>query len=96
MAAEALGYTGKLVETEALLPDATPQGLWQEIREHKNAGEVLLAGHEPQLSQAVAYFLGTPELRVDLKKGALVRLDVEGLQGEPHGVLRWLITAGVC
>ena len=30
-----------------------------------------------------------------LKKGAIVRIDCEGFGGEPVGILRWMLTAGL-
>lgn len=52
----------------------------------------MLVGHEPQLSRLIAYFLACPELPVELKKGALVRLRFEKLGAEPRGVLKWMLT----
>jgi phosphohistidine phosphatase len=92
MAAEALRYTGQLVRTDALLPENSPQEVWKEIREHRGEDAVLLAGHEPLFSAATAYLLGAPALQFDFKKGGLVRIDVERLSGEPHGILQWILT----
>src|SRR5512133_2628809 len=39
LAADALGYSGKVAETEALSPDSTPQRLWQEIGKHQGDGD---------------------------------------------------------
>jgi len=85
----------KLVETEALLPEGRPEQVWKELRSHSAANETLLAGHEPQLSNLVAYLLGTPELRLDLKKGALVRIWMEKLGTAPRGELKWVVTPGL-
>jgi phosphohistidine phosphatase len=95
IAARELGYEGKLVRTEALIPDGSPQGVWQELREHRHEPSVLLAGHEPLFSSAVAYLLGSAREMVHFRKGALVRIDVETLGAEPNGVLQWMITPGV-
>lgn len=82
----------KLVETEALLPERSPEQVWKELRPHSDANEILLAGHEPQLSSLVAFLLGAPELRLDLKKGALVRISVEKMGVAPKGELKWVLT----
>src|ERR1700688_5326090 len=50
LAAKALGC-GELVETKSLLPDVPPSHIWKEIREHRNAKELMLVGHEPHLSR---------------------------------------------
>lgn len=95
LAAEVLGYKGKIVRTDALLSEATPEALWAEIRSRRGEEAVLLAGHEPHMSLSVAYLLGTPTLTVEMKKGALVRIDVDRLSGEPRGALKWMLTAAL-
>jgi len=92
MAAEALGYKGTLLRTEALVPGSSPEAAWLEIRKHRGEETILLAGHEPLLGAIAAYLLGVPELAIDFKKGALLRLDVDGSAREPHGTLQWLLT----
>src|SRR5690242_19153510 len=74
IAAEALGYKEKIVQVEALRPESSPQALWEEIRERRGEKAVLAAGHEPMMSAAVAFLLGTPALQVDMKKAALVSI----------------------
>jgi phosphohistidine phosphatase len=95
IAARELGYEGKLVRTEALVPDASPEQMWQEIREHRAEPCLLAAGHEPLFSSAVAYLLGSTRVIVNFRKGALVRIDVENFGSEPAGTLQWMITAGL-
>jgi phosphohistidine phosphatase len=91
LAAEVLDVSGSLVKTAALVPEASPQEVWREIRGHRNQESILLAGHEPLFSAATAYLLGAPSLQIEFKKGALVRIDMERLAGEPQGVLQWLL-----
>jgi hypothetical protein len=38
-----------------------------------------------------AYLLGAPDLRVDFKKGALLRIDVLDFPSQPRGVLKWMM-----
>jgi phosphohistidine phosphatase len=92
MAAEVLGYKGTLVRTEALVPGSLPDAAWLEIRDHRAEKTILLAGHEPLLGEIAAYLLGVPELAIDFKKGALLRIDVDVSAREPHGALQWLLT----
>jgi phosphohistidine phosphatase len=91
VAAEIFAYHHELVQTPALLPTASPQNVWKELRSRKNERALLLVGHEPSLSQIVGYLLGTPDLRLELKKAGLVRLDLEKFGPAPSGILKWVL-----
>lgn len=91
VAAEELGYEGHILQTEALVPHSSPESVWKEIGDHADEAAVLLASHEPLLSHTVAYLLNSPALRVEMKKSAMVRIDMESLRAAPHGILRWMI-----
>jgi phosphohistidine phosphatase len=91
IAARELGYEGKIVRAEALEPDSSPQKIWDEIRRHREEAAVLVAGHEPLFSTTVAWMLGSTRAMVHFRKGALVRLDVEGLGATPAAVLEWML-----
>jgi phosphohistidine phosphatase len=93
IAAHALGYEGKIVRTDALMPDSSPQKLWQAIRERRDESAVLLAGHEPLFSATVAHLLGSTQQMIHFRKGALVRIDADAFTAAPRGILEWMITA---
>lgn len=92
VAAEVLGYEGKLLEVDALRPGGSPQDVWEEIRARNDSESVLVSGHEPLLSSLVAFLLGTSSMWIDLKKGSLVRIDMESTGPAPRGVLCWYYT----
>ncbi len=92
IAADELEYKGHIVPAESLVPYASPEGAWNTMREHGDESAVLLAGHEPHLGRLTAYLLNTPSLRLDMKKAAIIRIDVETIRARPHGALRWMIT----
>jgi phosphohistidine phosphatase len=94
LAAEVLGYAGKIVKTRALLPPASPFETWEEIRKRPDEQAVLLASHEPLMSSLAAFLLSSPALVVDMKKAALLRVDCDRLGPEPKGVLKWMLTPG--
>ena len=52
---------------------------------------LLLASHNPLCASLAGYLLGTPELMVDYKKGALMRIDIDSFGPQPRGVLRWFL-----
>jgi phosphohistidine phosphatase len=95
VAVEVFGYTGDIVRTRALVPEASPQDVWDEIRALKVEGSILLASHEPLMSTTVAFFLGCSGLQVEMKKAALVRVDCDRIGSQPRGVLRWMLTPAV-
>lgn len=92
VAVEALGYRGKVVQTDSLMPDANPHDTWEEIRVRKTEASLLLSSHEPLMSSLLAFLLSTPALAVDFKKAALARVDCDRFGPEPHGTLKWMLT----
>jgi phosphohistidine phosphatase len=82
----------KIVETGVLVPEGTPEKVWDEICAYCHERALLLAGHQPLLSMTVAYLLGTSALQVDLKKAALVSIDQQDFTSAPRGVLKWMLT----
>ena len=95
VAADLLEYEGKIVQTRALIPDASPHEAWEEIRARQNETAILLASHEPLTSALAAFLMGCPALQVEMKKGALIRIDCDKFGHEPRAVLKWMLTPGV-
>jgi phosphohistidine phosphatase len=50
---------------------------------------VALVGHEPQLSSFLSALSGVPQADVDLKKGAIVRIDAAALGERESVAVRW-------
>src|ERR1039457_844287 len=95
-AAEVFAYKGEIVRTGALEPESSPSDAWEEIRNRKNERAILLSSHEPLMSSLVAFLLDSPALRVEMKKAALVRIDCDRFGPKAAGVLKWMLTPGVC
>jgi len=95
-AAEVFGYKGDIVRSAAFVPEASPADAWEELRLYAEEHSVLVASHEPLMSSTVAYLLGSPTLEVEMKKGALVRIDIERNTAVPRGILKWMLTPGIC
>jgi phosphohistidine phosphatase len=96
VAAEVLAYKGEIVRTRALVPEASPYDAWEEIRNRKNERAILLSSHEPLMSSMVAFLLDSPALHVEMKKAALARIDCDRFGPKAAGVLKWMLTPGVC
>lgn len=94
-AAVTLNFDGHVIQSKSFTPDSTPESAWQEIRDYQGESAILLASHEPLLSQLAAYLLGSPSLRIDVKKASLIRIDLDGFRSVPAGVLRWMLTASL-
>lgn len=60
--------------SELLLPGADTGALVTHLKSCKDAGRIMLVGHEPQLSALVASLLGREEGVISLNKGACVTL----------------------
>lgn len=96
VAAEVLAYKGEIVRTRTLVPEASPFDAWEEIRKRKDERAILLCSHEPLMSSMAAFLLDSPALQVDMKKAALVRIDCDRFGPNAAGVLKWMLTPGVC
>src|SRR5690349_4514808 len=65
VAADVLHYKDKILRTKALLPNGRMEAVWDEIRVHQDARELMLVGHDPLFTQLAGYLLNVPELRID-------------------------------
>lgn len=91
VAASEFGWKGDIVQMPSLVPHGTPEAVWSDIRDLRGESAVLLAGHEPLMANLAAYLLNAPGLIVDMKKSAMLRIDMAGTGHAPRGVLRWMI-----
>jgi phosphohistidine phosphatase len=96
VAVEVFRHEGEIVKARAFVPESSPREAWDELRLHSSEESVLVASHEPLMSGLTAYLLGCPSMQVDMKKAALVRIDIDRLGAEPRGVLKWMLTPGLC
>jgi phosphohistidine phosphatase len=95
IAAKLLDLDSRVIETDMLLPDANAQDVWSEIRSYSKFKHLVLVGHEPQLSAVIAFLLRSPDIRIDLKKSALIRIRLRQLDAQPEGELKWMLTPRV-
>ncbi len=92
--AEAFELGKKLSSTEHLTPSGNPKLLLEYLNQLAPAPKnVLLVGHEPYLSQFIGLLVaGNTNAQVDLKKGALCKLEIETLRCGRCATLAWLLT----
>ena len=91
--ARALRQRGLLVESKALSPGADPEMILREI-EKRGTSRALLVGHMPHLGRLLGYLLtGRSNTPIEMKKGALARVEFEGKTPKPPGTLTLLLTS---
>jgi len=91
IAAREFEYKGEIPKLQSLVPHGRPEAVWADIRDYADESAILLAGHEPLMSELAAYLLNAPSLRVDMKKSALIRIDFAVVGAVPYGTLRWML-----
>ena len=77
-----------LVQDDRLAPGFSLPGLTDLLKDHKNAQNILLVGHEPDFSQTISDLIGGG--RLVFKKGGLARVDITQLS-PLKGELIWLV-----
>ncbi len=89
---ERAGLDCRLVEDAALAPEASLEDAL-ELVTRPGDGPLLAVGHEPLLSTLAGALAGARALRLDLKKGGLVELELESRR-PPRAVLLGLLRPG--
>lgn len=85
-----MGYEGKLLLDPGLRPGATVADFRKLLEKYAKLESIMVVGHNPNLSQ----FLGTAisesgcEASIDLKKGAVARVEMR----RSSGTLNWCLT----
>lgn len=92
--AEAFELRKKLSTSEHLTPNGNPKLLLEHIAQLKPAPkDVLLVGHEPYLGQLIGLLVaGNTNAMIELKKGALCKLEIETVRCGRCANLAWLLT----
>jgi phosphohistidine phosphatase len=93
--ADALGLEDRLSVIEALKPDSSAEELLSGLGDHANRASVLLVGHEPLLGDTASYLLTMKKnvnINVALKKGGLIRIEVDSLPPRNPGTLHFQLT----
>jgi phosphohistidine phosphatase len=90
LVANEIGFDGKLQRSPALRPSARIEAFRELLDRNRNLEAVAVVGHNPSLGQFLSLIIseGASEGSIDLKKGAVARVDVSG----GSGVLKWVMT----
>ena len=76
--------------SDALTPAGTPAEVMQEIARYASKGRLALVGHEPNIGELAAVLIGARS-PIEFKKGAVCRIDFDGLPPKSIGMLRWFV-----
>jgi phosphohistidine phosphatase len=71
------GYEAQILNSNALAPEATFQQFQKLLRENPHAENLLVVGHNPNLSSFLGSLLvpaGSPEAKIRLRKGSMARV----------------------
>jgi phosphohistidine phosphatase len=93
--AESLGFEDRLEEISELTPESSVDHLISGLIRFQDREHVLLVGHNPLLGVAASFLIaGKKEIRleIELKKGGLCRIEIDGLPPRTPGTLHWFLT----
>jgi len=91
--AKELKYKEEIAYSDSLMPMGKSDDMIGEINDKYSVDELMLVGHEPNLSTLASVLLaGNPDISINLKKGGVCCLLVDDLHYERKAVLEWLVT----
>lgn len=88
--AETLTQKPVVTTSDALAPGGTPAQVIGDILKHAKKSRIALVGHEPNIGELTARLIGARS-PIEFKKGAICRIDFDGLPPKAVGQLRWFL-----
>jgi len=87
-----MGHEAKLVTDRALLPGASFPSFRDLLNRHSKQEAIMVVGHNPSMSEFLGKLIGDgAEAYVDLKKGAVAKVEVD----RKMAALHWCLTPKV-
>lgn len=87
--AETIAYIGPLVVADELMPGFDKTALQSLLNTFQPLKELVIVGHEPDLSLLIASFLSLPG-GFNLRKGAAVKLSIDSAALNAPAAFKWL------
>ena len=85
--AEEIGHVDKIILDDSLRPSASYDQFEQLLARHNDKDAIMLVGHNPSMTEFVSRLVcGISVERLELKKGAIARVDREL---DKPGILKW-------
>ena len=91
--AETLSYCGPLVVRDELQPGFAMPALQRLLNELRLVNELVLVGHEPDMSSITAALLALPD-RFSFRKGAAAKLIIDTAELSVPATFTWLAAGG--
>jgi phosphohistidine phosphatase len=73
-----------------LAPGTSIERIYTLLNEHRTEGNVMLVGHEPDLSMLASALIGAGSSVIELKKGSLCAISIDGAVANGSGTLVFL------
>jgi phosphohistidine phosphatase len=80
-----------IVTADSMAPGGTVAAVLSDLEKQAKRSRIALVGHEPGIGELAARLMGTRH-PIPFKKGAICRIDLEGLPPAGPGDLRWFLT----
>jgi phosphohistidine phosphatase len=94
--AEAYGNNPPCRDLDALQPGADLSAIKAAVKKQPSSSRIALVGHEPDLSELISLLVtGSTRPQIEMKKGAVCRVDIEDQPIPGSGVLVWLLPAKI-
>ena len=78
---------------DELKPSGELENLFRRLARQKGGSNLMIVGHEPQLSGMICRIIsGSSEVNLVLKKAGLAKVEILGFKPKITGELRWLLT----
>ena len=90
--AEVLEHKDKPYLCDALAPNGRLSELYSELANLKQAEEIFLFGHMPDMTMLAGTLLFADDLAIPFKKSAVCRIDIFDVPPTQPGHLKWFIT----
>ena len=83
----------KIEHWDELKPSGEVEGVYRRLSRQTKGSNLVLVGHEPQLSTMIGEIIsGRSGVNLVLKKAGLAKIEILGFKPKITGELRWLIT----
>jgi len=80
-----------IVNMPSLAPGGSHNAIIEELSKQHRRHHIAMVGHEPGIGELAGRLVGSRR-PLEFKKGAICRIDVDGLPLSGPGHLRWFVT----